>query len=398
MRDAVADAAVDLAVELIRVDSVNPALVPGAAGERGIVDLIAARLADPGAELEIVDAPGSPHRPSLLATFRGAGGGPSVLLNGHVDTVGVQGMAEPFAGRVEGDRETGRLHGRGACDMKAAVAAMMAAAEAVAASGTAGDVLLALVADEEHASAGTRAVLTHLAGRLPDVCLVGEPTGLDLAVAHRGYALIDVTLTGRAAHSSQPQLGVNAVAHLGRLLTAVENRNARISTGAAHPLVGTGSLLATSASGGSSPFVVPDGAHALIERRTVPGESAEQALEEVEEIVRGLRDADSAVQAVAVLSLEREPWEQDGSSAMATRLAQRLEAALTARGRTPSRIGVPYWMESALWEAAGVPAVVCGPGGGGLHAADEWVDLAQVRAYARALRDAVAAFCGGPVA
>jgi acetylornithine deacetylase len=398
MRDAVADAAVDLAVELVRVDSVNPTLVPGAAGERAIVDLLAARLADPGAELEIVDAPGLAHRPSLLATFKGSGGGPSVLLNGHLDTVGVQGMAEPFTGRVEGDVTTGRLHGRGACDMKGAIAAMVTAAEAVAAEGTAGDVVLALVADEEYGSAGTHAVLEHLKDRRPDACLIGEPTGLDLAVAHRGYALIDVTLAGRAGHSSQPELGVNAVAHLGRLLTAVETRNARIAAGAAHPLVGTGSLLATSASGGSSPFVLADSARALIERRTVPGESAEQALEEVERIVRALRDADSAVQAVAVLSLAREPWEQDRWSSAGAALTRELEAALGVQGRVPSRVGVPYWMESALWEAAGVPAVVCGPGGGGLHAADEWVDLAQVRAYANALREALRAFCGRPTA
>jgi acetylornithine deacetylase len=270
---------------------------------------------------------------------------------------------------------------------------MVAVAEAVTAAGTAGDVVLALVADEEHGSAGAEAVLQRLQGRLPDACLIGEPTDLDLAVAHRGYALIDVTLTGRAAHTSQPQLGVNAVAHLGRLLTAVEARNAQIARGAGHPLVGTGSLLATSASGGSSPFVLADSARALIERRTVPGESAEQALEEVEEIVRRLRDADSGVRAVAVLALAREPWEHDPSSPAGTSLARQMAAALTAQGRTPSRVGEPYWMESALWQPAGVPVVVCGPGGGGLHAADEWVDLAQVRAYATALRDTVAEFC-----
>jgi acetylornithine deacetylase len=396
MRDAVADAAVDLAVELVRIDSVNPALVPGAAGEREIVDLLAARLADPGAELEIIDAARTAGRPSLVATFKGSGGGRSILLNGHVDTVGVHGMAEPFGGRVQGDRETGRLYGRGACDMKGGIAAMVAAAEDVAATGTAGDVVLALVADEEHGSAGTQAVLEHLAGRLPDAALVGEPTGLDLVVAQRGYALIDVTLAGRAAHSSQPQLGVNAVAHLGRLLTAVEASNARIAGSAAHPLVGTGSLLATSASGGSSPFVVPDSAHALIELWTVPGESAEQAFEEVEEVVRRLRDADSAVQAVAVLTHAREPWEYDASSPAGSALVRELEGALSARGRMPSRIGVPYWTASALWEAAEVPTVVCGPSGGGQHAAEEWVELADLRAYATALRDAVKAYCRAP--
>ena len=106
-------------------------------------------------------------------------------------------MAEPFAGRVAG----GRLTGRGACDMKAGVAAMVAAAEAAAAAGTAGDIVLALVADEENASIGAEAVLEFLGGRLPDACLVGEPTWLDLVIAHRGYAIVEVAFTGQAAHS-----------------------------------------------------------------------------------------------------------------------------------------------------------------------------------------------------
>jgi acetylornithine deacetylase len=395
VREDVADAAVDLAVELVRIDSVNPALVAGAAGETAVVSVLADRLAAGGFAVEIVDAPGHPGRPSLLAVSRGTGGGRSVVLNGHLDTVGVAGMADPFSGLVEGDRRTGRLLGRGACDMKGGVAAMVAAAEAVAAGGTAGDVLLALVADEEHGSLGTTAVLERLRARRPDACLVGEPTSLDFAVAHRGYALVEVTLTGRAAHSSQAELGVDAVA---RLLAAVETRDAALRGARPHPLAGTGSLLVTSASAGSSPFVLADSARAVVERRTLPGEPASTALEEVEHIIRGLRDEDETVQAVAVASLAREAWEQDGRSPAAGALTRDLEAGLTAHRRSPSRVGAPYWMESALWEAAGIPAVVCGPGGGGLHAADEWGDLAQVRAYAGALADALVAFCGAPSA
>jgi acetylornithine deacetylase len=394
MRVDVADAAADLAVELVRIDSVNPALVPGAAGEGRIVDVLASRLAARGFTVELVDAIGGPRRPSLLAVARGAGSGRSVVLNGHLDTVGVDGMAEPFAGRVDGDRSTGRLLGRGACDMKGGVAAMVAAAEAVAAEGMAGDVVLALVADEEHASAGTVAVIDKMAPRLPDACLVGEPTSLDLGAAHRGYAVVEVTLSGRAGHSSQPELGVNAVTHLGRLLAAVEARDAALRAAPVHPLAGSGSLLATSASGGSSPFVLAESARAVIERRTVPGEPSTQALQEVEDILKGLREADDTVQAFAVEALAREAWEHDDSSPAGSALARELEAALTTAGRPPRRVALPYWAESALWEAAGVPTVVCGPAGGGLHAADEWVDLAQVRAYASALVPALTSFCG----
>src|SRR4051794_432464 len=386
MHTDVARAAAELAVDLVRIDSVNPALVPGAAGEGAIVAHLAERLAARGFDVDVVTAG---RRPSLLARSTGTGHGRKMLFNGHLDTVGVAGMSEPFAGTVDGDR----LLGRGSADMKGGVASMVAAAEAVAASRVSGDVLLALVADEEHGSIGTEAVLKHLGGRLPDACIVGEPTGLDLVVAHRGYALVEVTLAGRAAHSSQPELGVNAVAHLGRLLTAIESRNAELVAGGSHPLVGSGSLQAATVSGGSSPFVLAEQAQAVVERRTVPGERATRALDEVERILTGLRDADPSVQAVAVVALAREAWEHDPSSPPGGRLARELTAALERHGRTPAEVGAPYWMESALWEGAGVPTIVCGPGGGGLHAADEWVDLEQVRLYASVLVDAVSAFC-----
>jgi acetylornithine deacetylase len=386
-----AAAAVGLAVELVRTDSINPALVPGAAGEAAVAGLLARRLERGGFDVRLVPAAGAQGRPSLVARHAGTGGGRSLLLNGHLDTVGVAGMARPFAGRIVG----GRLLGRGACDMKAGVAAMVAAAEAAAAAGTAGDVVLALVADEEHASAGTEAVLEFLGGRLPDACLVGEPTWLDLAIAHRGYAVVQVGFTGQAAHSSQAALGVNAVSHLGRLIAAVEERDAVLASGTGHPVAGTGSMMTTVAGGGTSPFVLADAAFAVVERRTVPGEAAAGALAEVESILSAMRAGDPSVQADASLVLSREAWEFDPSSAAGTALSGLLAAALGARlGRLPGQIGAPYWMESALWQAAGVPTVVCGPGGGGMHAENEWVDLAQVRAYADALVGTISAYCG----
>lgn len=392
--DALGNAAVRLAVELVRTDSVNPGLVAGAEGEEAVVALLAERLGASGYAIEVVRPVGARDRPSLVATRRGTGGGRSLALYGHLDTVGVEGMSAPFTATIDGDERTGRLVGRGACDMKAAVAAMVVVAEAAA--GTAGDVVLALVADEENASLGAEAVLAHLraAGRLPDACVVGEPTWLDLAVAHRGFAVVEVELVGKASHSSQPADGVNALTHLGRLLAAVEARDAEIVAGPAHPLSGRGSLVATIARGGSSPFVVPASAHAVIERRTVPGEPSTVGLAEVRRILDALRAADPAVCATARTTLAREAWEV-GESPLAAKLMDLLAAALVAAGsRPPRRTGAPYWMESALWAGAGVPTVVCGPAGGGMHADDEWVDLAQLRAYARALLEVVHSFCG----
>jgi acetylornithine deacetylase/succinyl-diaminopimelate desuccinylase-like protein len=387
----VSDVALDLAVELVRTDSVNPDLVPGAAGEGAVVDRLARRLGAHGFAVEIVPAPSRAGRPSLIATHRGSGGGRSLVLNGHLDTVGVTGMADPFAGRIVGDR----LLGRGSCDMKGGLAAMIAAAEAAAVRGTAGDVVLALVADEEHASVGMEAVLERLAGRLPHACLVGEPTWLDLAAAHRGYCVLEVSFTGRAAHSSQPGDGVNAVVHLGRLLAAVEARDAVLAVNGSHPLVGAGSLMSTVVRGGTSPFVLAEAASAVIERRTLPGEPAGVGLEEVEQILEAMRRDDPSVEASVSLVLAREPWEHDDGSPAGADLAAALTEALAERtGHRPERMGAPYWMESALWQGAGVPTVICGPAGGGLHAADEWVDVGQVGDYAEALVAVIRRFCG----
>jgi acetylornithine deacetylase len=353
---------IELTRALVALDTVNPALVPGAPGERPAVDLLAARLDARGFEIEIV---GPDDRPSLVATHRGRVGGPSLALTGHLDTVGVEGMAEPFSARIEGDR----MYGRGTCDMKAGVAAMVVAAERAAEAGHDGEIVLALVADEEHGSLGCAAVLDHLAGRLPDACIVGEPTWLDVIVAHRGFSVVEVELHGRAAHSSRPHEGVNAVTLLGRLLGGVAERDDALAAEAPHPYAGHGSLMATVARGGTAPFTLAAHASALVERRTVPGEPLHTGLREVEAIMERLALPGACRELIA-----RDAWELSDA-------AQRLVDLLPFEGRA----GAPYWMESALWEAAGVPTVVCGPAGGGLHTDVEWVELTQLRAYEQAL-------------
>ncbi len=389
----VSDHAVGLAAELIAIDTVNPGLVEGAPGEWAAVDLLAPRLDAAGFACTVVPGPGPAHRPSLLALRPGDPGRRTLLLNGHLDTVGTDGMTDPFTPRVDGDPLTGRLHGRGACDMKAGVAALVVAAEAAAAD-PAVPLALALVADEEDASVGTEAVIAHLerAGLRPAACLVGEPTWLDLAVAHRGFAVVDVEFRGRAAHSSRPAEGVNAVTHLGRLLAGVEAHGDVLAARPPHPLLGAGSLMATVAGGGTAPFTLAAAAYASIERRTLPGETSADALAEVEELLGSLRAADPTVDATATLRVAREAWEQDSGPA-STELAGLLGEALPRAGAAPpARIGAPYWMESALWQAAGIPTVVCGPAGGGLHSDVEWVDLAQLRAYAAAVADVLTRF------
>src|SRR5690349_3049670 len=218
--------AVALLADLVGIDSVNPALVAGAAGEARVAEHLRARLARSGFAPTVVPAGDSPNRPSLVAVPPGRPDLPTVVLNGHLDTVGVAGMPEPFTPRVAGDR----LHGRGAADMKGGLAALVVAAEQLVATGAPVRPVLALVADEEDASRGSEAVIAALPdlGVRPDVCLIAEPTDLALARSLRGFAVVRVRFPGRAAHSSQAELGINAVTHLGRLLHAVDQRSAAV--------------------------------------------------------------------------------------------------------------------------------------------------------------------------
>jgi len=367
----VAEEAVALTQELVALNTVNPALVEGAPGERAAVELLAARLEARAFEVEIV---GPSDRPSLIATHRGRGDGSSLALNGHLDTVGVEGMDDPFNPRIEDNR----MYGRGTCDMKAGVAAMVVAADHAASAGHDGDIVLALVADEEDGSLGTAAVLEHLSGRLPDACIVGEPTWLDVLLAHRGFSALKVEIRGRAAHSSRPDEGTNAVTLLGRLLTAVEARDKQLQSTDPHPYAGHGSLMATVVRGGSAPFTLAARATAIIERRTIPGEPVDSGLNDIRAIIERL-NLDAEVNELVA----RDAWELSDA-------AQPLVELLPFTGRA----GHAAWMESAMWEGAGVPTVVCGPAGGGLHADVEWVELNQLRAYAEALAELIPAFTG----
>lgn len=385
--------AVALTAELVAVDSVNPGLVEGAAGEAEIAGVVARRLEARGFVVRTLVDPSDSRRASVIAEYTGTRPGRTIVLNGHLDTVGVEGMAEPFSATLENNR----LYGRGTSDMKGGVAGLIIAAEHLAATDALGTVIVALVADEEDASLGAEAVLADLAARgtRPDLCLIAEPTWLDIAIAHRGYAVVEVTLHGRAAHSSQPGEGVDAIRGLNRLLTEVENADAALTAGVQHPLLDAGSLMATVARAGTAPFSVAARADVVIERRTVPGESPDDALAEVRVLLERVTGAIPGLTADARLTLARDAWEHDTTGA-AAEFAGLLSHALEAAGsHSPARTGAPYWMESALWQEAGVPTVVCGPAGGGLHAIDEWVDIGHLEHFAVAVADAARRFLEG---
>jgi acetylornithine deacetylase len=343
-----------LVSELVAIDSVNPELVPGAAGEAEIGRFVAGWLEEAGLDVELEDV--APGRPNVVAIARGSGGGRSLMLNAHMDTVGVAGMGAPFEPRVE----DGRLFGRGSYDMKASLAAIMVAGSEARRHDLRGDVLVTAVCDEEVASIGTARIAERFEA---DAAIVAEPTELRLALAHRGFVAFELETAGRAAHGSRPDLGIDAIARMGHALVRLEALDRRLRSAPSHPLLGSGSLHASLISGGQEYSSYPERCLLEGERRTVPGESVSDVEQELREL---LGDFDGR----ARVTFAREPFEV-GAEEPIVELVRR-------HAGEPEIVGVPFWADSALLADAGIPTVVFGPAGEGAHAAVEWVDLASV--------------------
>jgi acetylornithine deacetylase len=368
-----------LLADLVAIDSVNPSLVPGGAGEAEIARFVAGWLEQRGLDVQMADA--EPGRPNVVARAAGSGGGRTLLLNAHMDVVGGEGMTDPFRPRTEGDR----LYGRGAYDMKAGLAAIMVAAARAAQRGLAGDVLVAAVCDEEFASAGAQAVVETVQA---DAAIVTEPTGeqMTIAIAHKGFTWHEIVVAGRAAHGSRPQDGVDAIARMGHVLVAIEQLADRLAAGAGHPLLGPGSVHAAIIDGGRELSTYPDSCRLQLERRTLPGETVEVVEAELSALLDSIRDAGHDLQAELRTTLVRDPFEVDPQAAI-------VQAARDALGRDLAVIGVPFWADSAIFAGAGIPTVIFGPGGEGAHAAVEWVDLVQLDRCVEALEQVIGSFC-----
>jgi acetylornithine deacetylase len=369
------DQAAELTGQLVAIDSINPDLVPGAAGEAALALFVADWLRVAGLDVELIEP--EPGRPSVVATLHGSGGGRSLMLNAHLDTVGVAGMVDPFKPRLEGRR----LHGRGAYDMKGSLAAIMLAGRELSRQGSLrGDLLVTAVADEEVASLGTSAVVRRWRA---DAAIVTEPTELSICLAHRGFVWLEVVTSGVAAHGSRPDLGIDAITKMGRVLVGLEDLAARLPTGGSHPLLGHGSVHASLIEGGRELSTYPDRCVLKVERRTLPGESPESIRSELQAIVGGTGD-------VRVL-LARDPSEVSASHPIVEVVR---EAAAERAGTAPPEVGVGYWMDAAILSSAGIPTVTFGPIGAGAHAADEWVDLDSLLACTEIYVAAARRFCG----
>jgi acetylornithine deacetylase len=371
----------ELVGQLVAIDSVNPDLVPGGRGEHAIATLVAGWLDRAGLDVTLDEV--VLGRPNVIAIARGTGGGRSLMLNGHLDTVGTLGMHDPHAPRIVDDR----LYGRGAYDMKGGLAAIMLAGAAAARQRLRGDVIVTAVIDEEHASLGTQRVLERWHA---DAAVVAEATGLDLCIAHKGFVWLDVDVTGEAAHGSRPDLGIDAIAQMGKVLVQLDRLHRRLQSRAGHPLVGSGSVHASLIAGGQELSSYPAHCTLSIERRTVPGETPEVVEAEIRSIIARLAADDPQFRASVARRLARSSFSISEDAPIVKVLRQ--EAA-TVRGRAPALVGVPWWMDSALLSDAGIPTVIFGPGGEGAHATVEWVSLDEVERCAAALIATARAFC-----
>jgi len=355
---------IDILRDLIAIDSVNSSLVSGGAGEGEIAQYIATKLRAMRIDAVIEEA--APGRPNVIAVIEGRSQGPSLMLCGHSDTVGVEGMSAPFD-PVERD---GRMYGRGAQDMKGGLAAILGAAETLAKDGLrAGSVIIAIVADEEFASIGAEALVREWSA---DAAVVAEPTDLMIGIGHKGFEWVEVIAGGVAAHGSRAEDGVDAIAHMGRVLARLERLDQSFHA-RPHPLLGRPSLHASLIHGGRELSTYPDRCTLQLERRTVEGEPPGVSLAEAEAILEELRAEDPKFRATARLMFTRSPYVTPEDHPLPRLLADAPRAAMS------------FWTDAAILGAAGISSVVFGPGGAGLHGIDEYVRIDEVLACRDAL-------------
>jgi len=356
-------------LDLVRANSVNPSLVPGAPGEAAVAEVVRQAMRAAGLEVTLQEA--APGRPNVIGVLDGRARGPSMMLCGHIDTVGVEGMTDPFTPRVD----AGRVYGRGAQDMKGGVAAMIAAAGVLAKSWTRGKLIVAAVVDEEHMSLGAEALVREWRA---DMAVVTEPTDLRLAVGHKGFAWVDIVTHGRAAHGSRPEEGRDAIARMGRVLVALEARDRELRARPAVQFQGTGSLHASLINGGRELSSYPDRCVLQMERRTVSGEDAASVAREVEYLLAQLRHDDAEFEGEAVVTAYRPAYRLDAGHPLPAAIL----GALARARQSAEPTGMSFWTDAAILAGAGIPSVLFGPGGAGLHSIEEYVntdDLAVCR-------------------
>ena len=369
--------------DLVKINSVNPSLAIGAPGESEIATYIAKELEN--LKLAVQRLASVPRRDSVVGVLKGSGGGKSLMLNAHIDTVGVEGMAEPFSAVVR----DGKLYGRGAFDMKGAMAACIAAMKILVDNKIAlrGDVVISGVADEEFTSIGMSDVIEAYP---VDAAIVTEPTHLQICLAHKGFVWIEIETSGRAAHGSRFELGIDANMHMGRFLAELDHYQQTLRSSAPHALVGPPSLHAATLRGGTGISTYAASCTLEIERRTIPGETEADVMAPLQKMIDRLAAADPNFKATLKTTCVRDAFEVPRDASIVQTLAKASTAVL---GKQPDFMGDTPWMDSALLAKAGVETVVMGPAGAGAHADEEWVDIASVEKLAEILAHTAMHYC-----
>lgn len=370
--------------EIVRIDSRNPGLEADAPGEWELAHHVAGLLKGFGWPAEVHDL-GEP-RANVVARWQGTGEGQSLMINVHLDTVGTKGMKKPFGG----DMREGKVFGRGAQDVKGGVAAALAVAKLIAEKQVElqGDLVLAFVADEEHESLGTEALVREVT---TDAAIVLEPSELDVCIAHRGFGVFRLQTRGRAAHGGASDLGIDANLHMGHVLVALDGLRKKWEKSMLHPMLGSATLHVPRLSGGRQLFMYADLCALDLECRTIPGQSRESVLAELESILEDLRQRVPDFRGTVEVLQWRAPYSIDPKSPLVQTV---LAAAAGVRGKSAELIAHPWWEDSAILGEAGIEALVIGPTGDGLHTDEEWVDADSVVQLAEILFLSVVAYCG----
>lgn len=370
---------VELTMRLAEIDSINPGLVPGAAGEAEVADFVEAWGRARGFEIHRQEA--APGRSNVILVRRGSGvgvggAGRSLLFNGHMDTVGVHGARTKDVFITDG-----KLYGRGVLDTKAGLAAAMVVAASFAEGELAGDLIVAGVADEESGSVGTLKLVENWR---PDAAVALEPTDLAVISRHRGFAVIDVELTGKPAHTSLAERGVNAVHAVADVIAAVKALDARWTAEQPDPLE-RGTVLVNQVHSGGELFTVPPSCAVTVEMRTA-GPQAERQIDEVLAAIR----ASTPLVSKCEVNFARNPLAQLDDHPF----VQAMLRAVTSVGVEPRLAAAPFWTDAAYHAEVGTPACVIGPVGQGLHEDEEWVTVQSVHQCAAALRALAIDWCG----
>jgi acetylornithine deacetylase len=365
--------AVRIASELVRVPSENRLDdTSPQAGEKKLTEYLCAFFRDHGISFTRQEA--AHGRENILAYVHSPVARFTVLLDAHQDTVPAGKMTvPPFGGEVSG----GRLWGRGSCDVKGGMAAMIAAVCRIAAEKPKvyASVVLACTVDEEHTFQGVQRLLAGpWPGRKPGMAIVAEPSRLDVVIAHKGLTRWKISTRGKSCHAASPELGENAIYRMGEVLAVLERYSAELSERRPHPLLGLPTLSVGVISGGTGVNVVPASCAIEIDRRLVPGEDPGTAFDDCRDaVLSGLRDG-------FPVDLEK-PWLAEPAldtpvDAAVSRIA--LKAVSDVLG-TSRAIGVPYGTDASTISAGGIPAVVLGPGDiAQAHTEDEWIDVARI--------------------